>query len=126
MATAAEVLLPLRVGLVAVPAIGQPGICRFCHSACDPSYGQCYPCLEADRSVGAVEILPMSMSVAGGLLHRHLRGYKDERSTDVRARMALRLAALTAVFMEFHGGCIGPFDSVVLVPSRREQPSSRS
>ena len=117
MATAAEVLLPLRPGLVPVPAVGQPGVCRYCHSACEPDYGQCYPCLEAVRSVGAVDILPISMSVEGGLLHRHLRGYKDDRSPAVRNRMSVRLAALTAVFLEHHRECVGAFDSVVLVPS---------
>ena len=100
-----------------MPAVGQPGVCRYCHGACDPDYEQCYPCLLADRSVGALDILPISMSVDGGLLHRHLRGYKDDRSPAVRHRMSVRLAALTAVFLEHHRFCVGPFDSVVLVPS---------
>lgn len=117
MATAAELLRPLRPGLVPVPGAGQPGVCRICHSGCDPNYDQCYPCLEAASSVGADEILPISMSIDGDLLHRHLRGYKDDRSEQVRARMSLRLAALVAVFMRHHGGCVGDFDSVVLVPS---------
>jgi hypothetical protein len=117
VATAAELLLPLRPGLVPVPAGGQAGVCRFCHSACDPAYGQCFPCREAVRSVGAVQILPISMSVDGDLLHRHLRGYKDDRSGAVRARMSLRLAALLAVYMKYHRDCIGDFDSVVPVPS---------
>lgn len=117
MATADELLVPLRPGLLPVPGAGQPGVCRYCHSACDLGYAQCYPCLEAVRSVGAVEVLPISMSVEAGLFHRHLRGYKDDRSPEVRARMSLRLAALVAVFLANHRECIGAFDSVVLVPS---------
>jgi predicted amidophosphoribosyltransferase len=117
VATAAEVLLPLRPGLIPVPATGQPGVCRICHSACDPEYRQCHPCLMAERGIGAVEILPISMSVERGLLHHHLRGYKDDRSAAVRIRMSRRLAALTAVFLDHHRNCIEPFDSVVLVPS---------
>lgn len=117
MATAAELLLALRPGLVPVPAAGQPGVCGYCHSACDPRYAQCVPCLDAGRTVGVVEVLPISMSVDGDLLHRHLRGYKDDRIAQVRARMAARLAALVAVFMEHHRECVGPFDSVVAVPS---------
>jgi adenine/guanine phosphoribosyltransferase-like PRPP-binding protein len=117
VATAAELLLPLRPGLMPVPAAGQVGVCRYCHSACDPDYEQCFGCLEAVRSVGAVEILPISMSVDGDLIHRHLRGYKDDRSADVRGRMSLRLAALVSVFMEHHRDCVGEFDSVVRVPS---------
>jgi len=57
------------------------------------------------------------MSIEGDLLHRHLRGYKDDRSAQVRERMALRLAALLAVFLQNHARCVGSFDSVVLVPS---------
>lgn len=64
-----------------------------------------------------MEVLPIAMSVDGGLLHRHLRGYKDDRSPEVRVRMSLRLAALVAVFLDHDGGCVGAFDSVVLVPS---------
>lgn len=117
MATAAELLLPLRPGLVPVPAAGQPGVCGICHSGCDRSYGQCYPCLEAVQVFGVGDVLPISMSVDGGLLHRHLRGYKDDRSPQVRTRMSLRLAALVAIFFHNHARCVGDFDSLVLVPS---------
>lgn len=117
MATAAELLFPLRPGLVPVPAAGQSGVCRICHSGCDPRFGECIPCREAVQRLGADEILPISMSIDGELLHRHLRGYKDDRSGQVRARMSLRLAVLVAVFMRNHGECVGPFESVVSVPS---------
>jgi hypothetical protein len=117
VATAAELLHQLRPGLIPVPAADQPGICRYCHSACGPDYGQCYPCREASRIVGVVEIVPISMSVGGDLLHRYLRGYKDDRSDEVRHRMGTRLAALMAVFLGRHSGCIGDYDSVVPVPS---------
>jgi hypothetical protein len=117
VATAAELLHPLRPGLMPVPAADQAGVRRYCHSACDPDHEQCFGCLEALRRVGAVEILPVSMSLDGGLLHRHLRGYKDDRSPEVRGRMSLRLAALVSVFMEHHRRCVDEFDSVVTVPS---------
>ncbi len=117
MATAAELLLPLRPGLVPVPAAGQDGVCRICHSECDSPWTQCYPCKEAVQVLEAVEILPISMSIDGGLLHRHLRGYKDDRSEQARARMTLRLAGLLAVFLQNHVGCVGTYDSVVPVPS---------
>jgi len=39
MTDAQQLLRPLRPGLVPVPAAGQPGICRFCHSSCPPNYG---------------------------------------------------------------------------------------
>ena len=65
MTDAQQLLRPLRPGLVPVPAADQPGICRLCHSSCPPEYEQCYPCREAEQLVGAVEILPVSMSVEG-------------------------------------------------------------
>lgn len=67
MATAAELLFPLRPGLVPVPAAGQSGVCRICHSGCDPRFGECIPCREAVQRLGADEILPISMSVEGEL-----------------------------------------------------------
>lgn len=117
MATAAELLLPLRPGLVPVPAAEQPGVCGICHSGCDPSYDQCYPCREAVQLLGAGEVLPISMSIEGGLLHHYLRGYKDGRNAEVQTRMSVRLAALVAIFFHNHGRCVGDFDSVVSVPS---------
>lgn len=100
-----------------VPAIPQGGVCEVCHSSSDPSFQQCLPCLEAAQRVGAWEVLPIAMSVHGGLLHRHLRGYKDDLDREVRRAMARRLAALTAIFLRSHAQCLGPFDSVSVVPS---------
>lgn len=117
MATAAELLLPLRTGLRPVPKAGQPGVCRICRSGCDQPYDQCYQCLMAQRSVGAPDILPISMSLHGALFHHHLRHYKDDRDTSVKQRLGLRLAALVAVFFQRHAACVGDFESVVLVPS---------
>lgn len=117
MASAAELLVPLRAGLVPVPQAGEEGVCRVCLSGCDPQYDQCYPCLQALRTFGPLEVLPISMSVDSELLHRHLRGYKDDRSEPVRARMSTRLAALLAVFLGHHADCVRAYDSIALVPS---------
>lgn len=116
MPTALEVLEPLRSGLVPVPA-AQDRVCEICHSSCTAGYSRCIPCSAGTNQLGVGEVIPIAMSVAGGLLHRHLRGYKDDRSRDVRDRMALRLAALLAVFLSNHHGCIGGYDSIALVPS---------
>jgi len=56
------------------------------------------------------------MSIDGDLLHRHLRGYKDDRTPQVRARTSLRLAALVAVVLQNHRRCVGDFESVVAGP----------
>lgn len=116
MPTPLEVLEPLRSGLVPVPA-AQTGICEICHSSCDPAFPRCYPCNRAVDDLDADEVVPIALSVKGGLLHRQLRGYKDDRRQDVRDRMALRLAGLLAVFLGNHHACIGRYDSIALVPS---------
>lgn len=118
MASAADLLVPLRPGLVPVPAAGQPGVCphlpqrlRFLvqpvlsvpgggegrRSGSDP----------ADLHVGRRGSPPSGLEPAD-CGHRHLRGYKD---------VTLRLAALVAVFLQNHGRCLGDFESVVCVPS---------
>lgn len=116
---AEKTLEPLRAGLVPVPAVPQDGVCEVCHSASDPTYQQCYQCFEAAQTTGAWPILPIAMSVHSGLLHRHLRGYKDDLDPEVRRAMSRRLAALAAMFLRTHARCLGDFDSVAVVPSVR-------
>ena len=70
-------------------------------------------------SLDVPEVLLIAMSLHLGLLHAHLRGYKDDRDAGVRARMALRLAALVSVFMTNHERCLGGWDYVTSVPSAR-------
>lgn len=99
-----------------VPAV-QDGICRICHSSTNPGYATCYPCGFDAASIGATEIVPITMSVDRDLVHHHLRGYKDGRSADERERLTTRLAALLAVFLANHAGCLGQWDYAACVPS---------
>lgn len=119
VAAAADVLVPLRAGLVPVPATPQETVCQFCHGAGDPVFPQCYPCFEAHSSIGAAKVLPISLSIEGGLLHQHLSGYKNLRDEAARRRMSRRLAALLAVWLPHHMHCLGEYDAVVTVPSTR-------
>lgn len=75
------------------------------------------PCHHAERLGLALDVLPISMSLDGELLHRHLWGYKRDRSATTRVMMTRRLAALLAVFLANHRDCVGDFDSVTGVPS---------
>jgi hypothetical protein len=118
MATRDEVLLPLRPALVPVPANGQIGICAICHSNCPAEFSTCYPCRQAS-TLDPPSILPISMSISHGLVHHHLRMYKDAPDELTRGRLVLRLAALLSVFMENHGACVGEWDMVTCVPSER-------
>lgn len=116
MADARQLILPLRGSLIPVPAQPQEGVCSICHSSASPGYRACYPCHEA-AWVDPPEILPITLSVHGELIHDHLRGYKDSRSPSVRDRMSLRLAGLLATFMANHAECVGVWDYTTCVPS---------
>lgn len=111
-----QILLPLRPALVPVPASPQLGICRVCHSSCREDFDCCFPCSQA-AYLDPPEILPITMSIAGGAVHHHLRMYKDSPDPQTRERLTMRLAALLSVFMEKHGVCVGEWDMVTCVPS---------
>lgn len=118
MADREEILRPLRPALMPVPATGQLGICPVCHSSRADNYPTCRPCSQASY-LEPPSIVPVSMSVAGGAVHRHLRMYKDAPDELTRERLTMRLAALLSVFMERHESCVGEWDVVVCVPSER-------
>lgn len=119
MTTAAELLAPLRPGLVPVPA-HQPGLCPVCRTGTKDGFDDCYRCAGSPHRV-----LPISMSVHGELLHHHLRNYKDGPNEAIRAKFTLRLAALVETFLSNHlDRCLGGnVDLVATVPSaRRDAP----
>ena len=116
MISARDAMTPLLEGLVPVPAVPQVGVCRLCHSSVDESFTVCSPCNSA-RSIGAQEVLPITMEIRAGLVHDHLRNYKDGPSQLVRDRFGLRLAGLLASFTTIHHKCIGDWDLVTCVPS---------
>jgi hypothetical protein len=116
VASAQELLLPLRGALVPVPAQPQDGVCSICHSSAKTGFSRCLPCSEA-AAADPPEILPITLSVHGELIHTHLRNYKDSPTAGVRSRMTLRLAALLATFMANHARCVGEWDYATCVPS---------
>ncbi len=116
MADAQEYVAPLRGALVPVPAVPQDGICALCHSSASPGYSVCRQCSDA-AFFTPPEILPITMSVHGGLIHHSLRYYKDSSDAEVRERLTMRLGALLAIFMNNHSGCVGEWDVATCVPS---------
>lgn len=116
MADARQLILPLRGALIPAPAQPQEGVCSICHSSANPGFPTCYPCHDA-AWLDPPEVLPITLSVHGELIHDHLRNYKDSRSATVRDRMSLRLAGLLATFMACHAGCVGEWDYATCVPS---------
>jgi predicted amidophosphoribosyltransferase len=114
--SARELILPLRGALVPIPAQPQDGVCSICHSSAKPGFSHCLPCAEA-AAADPPEILPITLSVHGELIHSHLRNYKDSPTAGVRSRMSLRLAALLATFMANHSRCVGEWDYATCVPS---------
>lgn len=116
MASARELILPLRSALVPVPAQPLDRVCAICHSSVKTGFSRCLPCSEA-AAADPPEILPITLSVHGELIHTHLRNYKDSHTAGVRSRMSLRLAALLATFMANHASCVGEWDYATCVPS---------
>jgi hypothetical protein len=101
--SASELIVPLRGALVPVPAANQVGVCAICRSSAGPGYDTCFKCGQA-AWLQPPDVVPITLSVDGGLIHRYLRQYKDGREPD-KSRMALRLAALVAIFVANHTDC---------------------
>ncbi len=62
-------------------------------------------------------VLPIVLSEHRSDMHDMLSQYKKSASASVRDIQATRLAALLAVFVANHSGCIGEWDFAVPVPS---------
>lgn len=117
MATALDVLAPLRESLLPVPA-PQLGVCKICHNGIEPKYSQCPSCNKGSDALGVLDpIIPIALSIHGELLHHTLRKYKDDANDEIKRRLSRRLAALLTVFLYYHSKCLGDWDILVPVPS---------
>lgn len=115
MNQALEHIEPLRTHLIPVPGSPQLGVCQTCHGGCSFDYPRCFKCNEMKNRGFEIELLPISLSIHGGLLHNHLFQYKNSGHSTCQNL----LAALTAVFFANHSLCIGDFDSITPVPSSK-------
>lgn len=115
MNQALEHIEPLRTHLIPVPGSPQLGVCQTCHGGCSFDYPRCFKCNEIKNRGFEIELLPISLSIHGGLLHNHLFQYKNSGHSTCQNL----LAALTAVFFANHSLCIGDFDSITPVPSSK-------
>lgn len=114
--TALEVLEPLRDSLVPIAAL-QPGICPVCRTATKVGFDDCYRC-----NGQQFRVLPITMSISQGLIHHHLRYYKDHPVADTRTELTYRLAALLETFLRNHLNCLGgTVQRVATVPSSKTQ-----
>ncbi len=100
-----------------VPGVPQHGICPNCHNGKPDSYTLCHSCNSAGSLI--IPVVPIAMSVHGGLLHSYLSSYKRDSDRQVRDRSTLKLAALLSLFIKNHRSCIGEWDVVTTVPSKR-------
>ncbi len=103
-----------------IPIAGaQPGVCGRCRSGKNVGYTDCYPCASHDVAT----VLPISMSVHGGLLHTRLRYYKDGNDAQ-RLDFSLQLGALLGLFLRFHSECLGGTPDIVttVCSSNRDAP----
>ena len=90
----------------------------------------CFCCGLAARQLGLplVPVVVMADYRVGDADHRRLRGYKDGRTAEVRARYRTELVSYLAAWTAVHGGALvgrtGPWAVVTTVPStRRPGPS---
>lgn len=106
----------VKPGLVPIAA-SQNEVCGTCRSGATPGYQRCYRC----ENENVVEVLPISMSVHGDLLHDRLRNYKNENGNEEqRQEYSLQLAALLLLFLNQHLVCIGGSpDAVTTVSSEK-------
>lgn len=97
--------------------------CEICHSSKDDAFDRCYRCNEGFRLLrgNAPLILPITMSLERGQIHHALREYKDGWDGVIRERFALQIAGLVELFAAQHTACIGEFDVVTCIPSRKQR-----
>ncbi len=113
----------LRAGLIPIPA-EQAGVCPICRTGVKEGYELCYSCDNSNQDSEDILVVPISISVHTGLLHHHLRNYKDG-SPIQKSWSAARLAALLKLFLDYHlDSCLGgPIEHVATVPSsHRDAP----
>ena len=107
------------------PPVPGPGICATCRGPAPPRARECSSCRRMPQRLDAV--LPISWSVAGGPLHRALRGYKDDSVREVRDEWASGLQAVLECFLREHERCaaaatgVGVFGLITTVPSRADR-----
>lgn len=97
--------------------------CEICHSSKDDAFDRCYRCNEGFRLLNGnvPRILPITMSLERGQMHHALRDYKDGWDQTIRERFSWQIAGLVELFAAQHTECLGEFDVVTCIPSRKQR-----
>ncbi|MHB1487178.1 MAG: hypothetical protein ACYCS7_08450 [Acidimicrobiales bacterium] len=125
--TAAEVAEPLVRICMAVPAGGQPRVCRLCHGPARDHFALCLSCARVRAQVSAPcpLVAPVSLCQLGSPLYRKLWAYKSGHVTSSeRHHAGIEVVSLLVHFLACHATCIsdragGGWDLVTCVPSSR-------
>jgi hypothetical protein len=116
----------LAAGAVPPPPLG-PLSCPMCLGPTWRPGRRCWPCVVADRALGATcpPLVTVAAYRAGSTLHAALRGYKDGDHAPARARWTDALAALLTGVAVTHQPCltalVGPVDALCVVPSHHHR-----
>ncbi len=128
MLSAQEVADSAAGYLTTVPMVSD-GVCDICHGAPNVGYRRCRSCAETYTQVARPVpiVVPISLYQLGAQLHHVLRGYKDNRDPEVRARFSLVVAALLTRFLSRHSACVAraagsSWEVATTVPSSRNRP----
>ncbi|MGX2996098.1 ComF family protein [Streptomyces sp. JNUCC 64] len=109
------------------PLLPDPAVCQVCHGPVGPGYLRCWPCHEADRTLGtsvADLVVPVSLALKGRQYANELWRYKNAAGPQ-RQHFRLGLAAVLWRFLALHENCVAErceipaFDVVTTVPSTR-------
>ena len=99
--------------------------CAVCAGTVHGRPPVCFCCRLAARQLGLplVPVVVMGDYRVGDADHRRLRGYKDGRTAEMRARYRRELVSILAAWTAVHGGALvgrtGPWSVVTTVPSTR-------
>ncbi len=107
----------------AVPSIGHPMVCPYCFGSKDPTYAQCFGCLQLHKSgvpFGLLKrVVPISMAPDPGTWYGRMQRYKGASPDDMYLLAAALFSAMLAFTKPIEHALGGAIDAMCVTPSTR-------